>query len=484
MNKKGIITLLIGIVFIGITVLFYSNFSLYTEYNFSSQKYLIENNYIYNISSYTNIDLYKKYFDITNYKLKIENNSNYISNGSKTLVLSKNDRLIFEFINIVKGDIISDGIIDYKDLTKFSEYLNNNYQLKDYELKCLDISEDNKVTREDLNLLENSLNNGINDITINHQNITLQVGEKTRLVGTANPAYGINTNLLWTSSNNAIISVDESGLITPHKLGTAKIFVEDMSKKIKKEINITVDNTIKLSSNEGTLYTSDEELIVNIISQDYKGIKCESNNPNISSCRIDNNMLYIKSLSKGNSTITVTSPKYGSTTYNLTTYENYLDFIPEYYCMPITKKDVINLEYIYTNLEITNNKFTNNIYFDNNQLYIQSSINPGREELIIQDNDNNTKKMIIDIYRLNIPSIGAFIKKGTEQSATIIKEQTENLQCISPNENIAQCYIKDNQLYVKGITRGEVTLKITNTNTYNNKEYNCGETTFLAVITD
>ena len=194
--------------------------------------------------------------------------------------------------------------------------------------------------------------------------------------------------------------------------------------------------------------------------------------------------MYIKSLSKGNSTITVTSPKYGSTTYNLTTYENYLDFIPEYYCMPINKKDVINLEYIYTNLEVNNYKYINNIRFDNNQLYIQSLTNPGREELIIKDNNNNTKQMIIDVYRLNIPSIGAFIKKGTEQSATITKEQTGDLQCISPNENVATCYIKDNYLYVKGIARGEVTLKITNINIYNNKEYNCGETTFLAVITD
>ena len=484
MNKKGITTLLIGIVFIGITVLFYSNFSLYTDYNFSSQKYLIENNYIYNISSYTTIDLYKKYFDIKNYKLKVENTSNYISNGSKTLVLSKNDRLIFEFINIVKGDIISDGLIDNKDLTKFSEYLNNNYQLKDYELKCLDINEDNKVTREDLNLLENSLNNGINDISLKYQNLTLQVGEKTRLIGTTTPAFGINTNLLWSSSNNNIISVDESGLATPNNLGKAKIFVKDISGKIQKEINITVDNTIKLSSSEGTSFTSDEELMVNIISQDYKDIKCQSNNPNISSCRIDNNKLYIKSLSKGNSIITVTSPKYGSTTYNLTTYDSYLDFIPEYYCMPINKREIINLEYIYTNLEITNNKFTSNLYFNNNQFYIQSLTIPGREELVVKDNNNNTKKMIIDIYNLNIPSIGAFIKKGTEQSATIIAETTDKLQCISPNENIAKCYIRDNKLYVKGITRGEVTLKITNTTTYNNKEYNCGETTFLAVITE
>lgn len=484
MNKKGIAKLLISIIFIGITVLFYSNFSLYTEYDFKSSKYLIDNNYIHNISTYTTKELYQKYFDIKNYKLKIENNTKYISNGSKTFVLAKNDRLIFEFINIVKGDIVSDGIIDYKDLTKFSEYLNNNYQLQDYELKCLDINEDNKVTKEDLNLLESSLNNGISDITLNYKNLTLQVGEETRLIGTTNPAYGINTNLLWTSSNNNIISVDEAGLLTPHNLGSAKILVEDISRKIKKEINITVDNKIKLASNEGTSFVNEEELAIDIKALDYKGIECQSSNPNISNCRIKDNILYIKPLSRGNSIITVTSPKYGSTTYSLTSYDNYLDFIPEYYCMPINKKDIINLEYIYTNLEITNNNFTTNIHFDNNQFYLQSLTSSGREELIIKDNNNNNKKMIIDVYKLNIPSIGAFIKKGTEQSASIIAESTGNLQCISPNKNIADCYIKDKKIYVKGINKGEVTLKITNTTTYNNKDYNCGETIFLAVITD
>ena len=37
-------------------------------------------------------------------------------------------------------------------------------------------------------------------------------------------------------------------------------------------------------------------------------------------------------------------------------------------------------------------------------------------------------------------------------------------------------------LSIKGISKGEVTLKITNTNIFNNEEYNCGETGFLAVI--
>ena len=484
MNKKGIITILTSIIFIGITVLFYSNFSLYTDYNFSSNYYKIDNNYIYNISSYTTKDLYKKYFDVTNYELKIENSNDYISNGSKLIVLDKNDKLVSTLTNIVKGDIVSNGIVDNEDVKKFEDYLLNKYQLEEYESKCLDINDDNDITIEDLDLLKTALNEGIKSIAIKENNIEILENEQYRLIVSVSPNYGINTNLKWESSNDAIVTVDESGLLTPHKVGTTIIKVTDISNKMSKEVKVTVDNTIKLSNNEGTSFVSDQELMINIRAIDYKDIECKSSNSEISTCRIDNNILYISALARGNSVITVTSPKYGETTYNLTSYSNYLDFIPEYYCMPANKRDILNLEYEYNNLTITNNKFTTNTYIKNNQFYIQSMNTAGREELVITDNNNNTSKMIIDVYNLNIPSVGAFIKKGTETSANITMQNTSELKCTSPNTSIADCYIKDNKLYVKGNSKGEVTLKITNTNTYNNKEYDCGETSFLAVITE
>ena len=52
MDKKGITallgTILYGAFIVGITVLFYSNFSLYKSYFFKSDVYLIENDYVYN----------------------------------------------------------------------------------------------------------------------------------------------------------------------------------------------------------------------------------------------------------------------------------------------------------------------------------------------------------------------------------------------------------------------------------------------------
>lgn len=482
MLKKIIKPLLVSIIFIGITVLFYSNFSLYTQYNFTSNYYKIDDSYIYNISSYTNKELYKKYFDITNYKLKVENENEYISNGSKTILLDKKDKLVLMLTNIVKGDIASNGIIDNEDITKFENYLTNKYELKEYERKCLDINDDNTITEEDLNLLKTALNDGITSIGIKENNVTILENEQYRLIGIPYPNYGINANLKWTSNNNDILSVDESGLIIPHKTGTAKVTVEDYQSKIKKDIKVTIDNKIKLSSTEGITFVDGEELLINIRAIDYKNLKCKTSDEEISTCRIDNNNLYIKALSKGNSIITVKSPNNGEVNYNLTSYLSYLDFIPEYYCMPLNKRTIVNLEHEYNNLTITNNNHTTDTYFKNNQFYLTSKQTPGRDELKITDNNNNSTKITIDVYNLNIPSIGAFIKPGTEKSADITMQNTNTLKCTSPNTSIADCYIKDNKLYVKGISKGEVNLTITNTNTYNNKEYDCGETGFLAVI--
>ena len=484
MFLKKIRPLLISIMFIGITVLFYSNFSLSTDYKFISNNYKIESGYINNISSNTTIELYKKYFDIKNYTLKIEAKHEYIENGSKTLLLDKNNKLIATLTNVVKGDIVSNGIINNEDITKFEEYLTINYPLEDYQIKCLDINDDNEITNEDLILLKSAISEGLKNISIKEEKINLLTNEQYRIIANTEPNYGINTNLKWTSNNNDIVTINEAGQVTAHNLGSTTIIVEDINNTIKKEIPITVDNSIKLSNNEGISFVNNQELEITIRAIDYKDIDCISSNPKIATCRIDNNKLYIKSLSKGNSIITVISSKYGEVKYNLTSYTNYLDFIPEYHCMPVNKREIINLEYIYNNLEIINNNLTNNTHFKNNQFYIESLNNPDREELIITDNNNNTKQMIIDIYKLNIPSIGAFIKKGTTTSANIVSQNTESLTCTTPNNNIATCYIENNKLYVTGINKGEITLKITNTNRYNNKEYECGKTTFLAVITN
>lgn len=481
MKKKTIFSCLIGVVILGITVLFYSNFSLYTKYVFNSEVYRIENNYIYDISGYTNVSLYKKYFDVEGYELKVENINNYVYNGSELILLDKRNKEVSRFINIIKGDIVNDGIVDSKDIDKFREYLNNSYKLKNYEEKSMDINDDGYVDINDLNLLDNSINNSIEDIVIDDEVIFLHVGEVGRIISNVLPSYGVNMNLVYVN-NSDIVDVDESGKIVGKKLGSSTILVYDYDKKIKKEVNVIVDNTIRLSSDSGDIFVNDmEETIIDIKAISYDDIECLSSNIDIASCRVDKDKLYIKANKRGNAVVRVISKKYGEASYNLNIYNSYLDFIPDYYCFQTKNNEIINLEHIYESVEIYNNKLITNAYIEGNLLYLKGIKKSGREELIIKSNDTE-KKIIIDMVSLSVPSIGSFVNVGSVGSADIIFKNTDKLSCITNDNNIADCYIKENKLYFKGLKKGQVNLEIINTSSYGDIQYECGKTQFLLIV--
>lgn len=481
MKNKTIFSCLIGVVVLGITVLFYSNFSFSTNYIFSSQVYRIENNYIYDVSSYTNVSLYKKYFDVEGYELKLDNINNYVYNGSELILLDKNKREVSRFVNIIKGDIVSDGIIDSKDINKFREYLSNNYQLKDYEEKSMDINNDGSVDINDLNLLESAFNNNIEDIDINDEKIVLHVGEESRIIGRVLPGYGVNMNLVYINNNEDIISVDESGKIVGKNLGSSSVFVYDYDKKIEKKVNIVVDNRIRLSSNSGDIFVSDMETVVDIKSISYRDIECVSSNVDIANCRVDKDKLYIKANKKGNALVRVISKEYGEVSYSLNSYDSYLDFIPNYYCFQAKNNEIINLEHIYDNVEIYNNKLISNAYIEGNLLYLKGIKKSGREELVIKSDDGE-KKIIIDMVSLSVPSIGGIVNVGGIGSADIVFNNINELSCVTEDSNIADCYIEDNKLYFKGLKKGQVNVEIINTSSYGNTQYECGKTQFLVVV--
>lgn len=67
----------------------------------------------------------------------------------------------------------------------------------------------------------------IDAISLNHQQLTMNVGTTDRLDATITPAGAINQHIIWTSSENNVVSVDERGYITAIKAGGA--FVKAIS---------------------------------------------------------------------------------------------------------------------------------------------------------------------------------------------------------------------------------------------------------------
>ena len=57
-KRKLIFNILVGIIFLGCVLTFYTTFSLEDDYKFTSEVYDIHDGYVDNISSYTSIELF------------------------------------------------------------------------------------------------------------------------------------------------------------------------------------------------------------------------------------------------------------------------------------------------------------------------------------------------------------------------------------------------------------------------------------------
>nr|WP_243281476.1 glycoside hydrolase domain-containing protein [Clostridium sp. D53t1_180928_C8] len=88
-------------------------------------------------------------------------------------------------------------------------------------------------------------NNGVNiidSVEINNGDSTIKLGESIELAVTVLPENALNKNVVWTSSNEDVVTVNSKGVTKGIKVGTAKITatsVQDSSKKAT--INIIVN---------------------------------------------------------------------------------------------------------------------------------------------------------------------------------------------------------------------------------------------------
>lgn len=68
-----------------------------------------------------------------------------------------------------------------------------------------------------------TVNQLVSDITLNITNTTLSRGQNIQLIATVLPEFADNKSLVWTSSNEAVATVDQSGLVMAVGKGTALI---------------------------------------------------------------------------------------------------------------------------------------------------------------------------------------------------------------------------------------------------------------------
>ena len=221
-NSQLLLLISIITIILIIILLLIKNNTLADNITFTSKIYTIEDKYIKNISPNTEVELYKDYFELDNCNLKIvdDNNNpittNYIYNGSKTLVYDNNNNLIHTNTNIIKGDITNDGLINESDLNFLAKYLIENNNLSEYQLLSIDLNNDNNNKINDLTLLEEYLHKEYETITLNIQESYLMTGESERLIANITPNKILNQNAIWTSSDENIAKVNQAGVVTAY----------------------------------------------------------------------------------------------------------------------------------------------------------------------------------------------------------------------------------------------------------------------------
>lgn len=154
----------------------------------------------------------------------------------------------------------------------------------------------------------------VSAVSLNKQNVTLIKNEKTKLVATVTPDTAKNKNVKWTSSNNNVATVTNTGEVTAVGVGTATITVttEDRNRTAtatinvrdvevipdRKEVNLIEGNKAKIE------YTVTPDSVVN------KAVTWKSNNEEIA--KVDENGI-ITAIKEGKTTITVTTKQNNKT---------------------------------------------------------------------------------------------------------------------------------------------------------------------------
>ena len=79
----------------------------------------------------------------------------------------------------------------------------------------------------------------VKSVELDYEELTLTIGDSETLTVTINPANAENQNVVWSSSNKAVASVD-GGKITTHSVGKATITVTAEDGGVKASCVVTV----------------------------------------------------------------------------------------------------------------------------------------------------------------------------------------------------------------------------------------------------
>ncbi len=147
--------------------------------------------------------------------------------------------------------------------------------------------------------------NAVTGITLASPTSPIPVGGSYQLVAAAQPDGASLPDLVWTSSDLSVASVDENGLVKALSVGTATISVTDSESKFSAEVEI---NTVQvIDFGDGPTIKVGEKLIYTpVIQEDYVDYhyKWSSSDPSV--VTVDPDEGELTGIKKGTATVTMT----------------------------------------------------------------------------------------------------------------------------------------------------------------------------------
>jgi len=179
----------------------------------------------------------------------------------------------------------------------------------------------NKVVDKDGNTAENVvIAPTVTGVKLAYNNLTLKIGDSFTLLATVEPANATNKGVTWSSSNDAVATVSDAGVVEAKAVGTANITVTTKEGGYTATCSFTVTaedvvlTGITISPSETTLEV-DKETTLSLtfvpITATHKGVKWSSNDPTIAT--VDEHGK-VKGIAAGETTIIAVSEKYESVT--------------------------------------------------------------------------------------------------------------------------------------------------------------------------
>lgn len=179
---------------------------------------------------------------------------------------------------VVKGDLFGYGILTKNDIVELKRHLIKLTHLKNEYYKAADINADGKVTITDLTLLKHLIDEDekytddieVENIELNQTNIKMVENASYQLVAKITPDNATDKTIIWQSSDESIVEVTSSGMITARKEGKAIVTVLGTNSKeaycevavVKQIINIQEEDAkIDLSESNKIQLNTDIENI-------------------------------------------------------------------------------------------------------------------------------------------------------------------------------------------------------------------------------